>query len=100
LHARVGSSQNLYRREPVPLPWWAVLRSPINHHSAHVPVVLAHALELTEQPQEAAGAVHAFDPTIFRGAVTRARLKLVLVGSEAAERVICERLQREPEAVG
>src|SRR5690606_21489137 len=55
-------SQNLYRREPVPLSGWAVLRSPINYRSPHVLVTLANALGLTEQPQEAGGAVHGFGP--------------------------------------
>jgi len=59
-------SQNLYRREPVPLPGWAVLRSPTNYRSPHVLVTLANALGLTEQPQEAGGAVHGFDPELMR----------------------------------
>src|SRR5690606_34966175 len=57
-------SQNLYRREPVPLSGLAVLRSPINYRSPHVLVTLANALKLTEQPLEAGGAVHGFDPII------------------------------------
>lgn len=59
-------SQNLYRREPVPLPGWAVLRSPINYRSPHILVTLANALGLTEQPQEAGGAVHGFDPVLLQ----------------------------------
>ncbi len=57
-------SQNLYRREPVPLPGWAVLRSPINYRSPHVLVTIANVLGLTEPPQEAGGSVHGFDPMI------------------------------------
>jgi len=58
-------SQNLYRREPVPLPGWAMLRSPINYRSPHILVTLANALGLTEQPQEAGGAIHGFDPVLM-----------------------------------
>ena len=58
-------SQNLYRREPVALPGWAVLRSPINYRSPHILVTLANALGLTEQPQEAGGAIHGFDPVLL-----------------------------------
>lgn len=57
-------SQNLYRREPLALSGWALLRSPVNHRSPHVLVALANALGLTEEPQQAGGAVHGFDPMI------------------------------------
>jgi len=63
-------SQNLYRREPMPLPGWAVLRSPINYRSPHILVTLANALELTEQPQKAGGAIHGFDPVLLQYADT------------------------------
>lgn len=58
-------SQNLYQRDPVVLPGWAVLRSPLNHRSPHVVVGLINALGLLEAPMEAAGAVHGFDPALL-----------------------------------
>ncbi|MEN9317031.1 MAG: hypothetical protein RIS35_3424, partial [Pseudomonadota bacterium] len=58
-------SQNLYRRDPVPLPGWAVLRSPVNHRSPHVVVGLVNALELVDPPMQAGGAVHGFDPALL-----------------------------------
>ena len=57
-------SQSLYRREPVPLPGWTVLRSPVNFRSPHVVVTLANALELTDEPMQAGGGGHGFDPQL------------------------------------
>ncbi|MCZ2096689.1 MAG: AAA family ATPase [Anaerolineae bacterium] len=57
-------SQGLYRREPVPLPDWTVLRSPVNFRSPHVVVTLANALELSDEPMQAGGVVHGFDPQL------------------------------------
>lgn len=57
-------SQNLYRRPAVPLPGWAVLRSPVNHRSPHVVVALVNALGLVDPPMQAGGAVHGFDPVL------------------------------------
>lgn len=58
-------SQNVYRREPVDLPGWAQLRSPVNYRSPHVVVALANALGLTDEPMEAGGVVHGFDPILL-----------------------------------
>lgn len=58
-------SQNLYRREPVHLPGWAQLQSPVNYRSPHVVVTLANALGLTDEPMEAGGVVHGFDPDLL-----------------------------------
>ncbi len=54
--------QNLYRREPVPLPGWVVLESPVNHRSPRTVATLIEMLGLADRPIESGSAVHGFDP--------------------------------------
>jgi hypothetical protein len=58
-------SQNLYRRARIELPGWAVLRSPVNYRSPHVVVTLINALDLADEPMQAGGVVHGFDPQLY-----------------------------------
>ncbi len=43
---------------------WATLRSPVNHRSPAVLVALIDALALTDEPMQAGGVVHGFDPQL------------------------------------
>ncbi len=58
-------AQNVYKRDRVPLRGWATLRSPVNYRSPHVVVTLANALGLTDEPMQAGGGVHGFDPQLL-----------------------------------
>jgi len=54
--------QSLYGREPVRLPGWATLRSPVNYRSPRLLVEFVNWLALTDEPIEAGSAIGGFDP--------------------------------------
>lgn len=80
-------SQNLYRRPRVELPGWAELRSPVNYRSPEVLVSIMNALGLTDEPLEAGGAVHGFDPRIHSCPDATAQLERT---GAAVERMLAE----------
>lgn len=57
-------SQNLYRREPVPLPGWAGIDSPVCFRSPRLIVAMIDALGLADAPMLAGSAIHGFDPEL------------------------------------
>jgi len=54
--------QSLYEREPVSLPGWVQLSSPVNYRSPQALVTFINALGLTYEPVEAGSSLRGFDP--------------------------------------
>jgi hypothetical protein len=54
--------QSLYDREPMSLPGWVQLSSPVNYRSPQSLVTFINALVLTDEPIEAGSRVQGFDP--------------------------------------
>ena len=54
--------QSLYDRDPVALPSWVTLSSPVNYRSPQLLIEFINWLGLTEVPVEAGSAVIGFDP--------------------------------------
>jgi superfamily I DNA and RNA helicase len=56
--------QRLYKREPVTLPGWVRLHSPVNYRSPRVITTLIEQLGLNDYPMEAGSSFQGFDPSM------------------------------------
>ena len=57
--------QSLYERDPVALPGWVALASPVNYRSPKLLVEFINGLALTDEPVEAGSAVVGFVPAWY-----------------------------------
>jgi hypothetical protein len=56
--------QRLYKREPVSLPGWVRLHSPVNYRSPRVITTLIEQLGLNDYPMQAGSSFQGFDPSM------------------------------------
>ena len=59
------ANQRLYEREPLALPDWVVMKSPVNYRSPKAVVDLINEMQLTDEPIEWGGAVIGESPEVF-----------------------------------